>query len=110
VYVGEQAGIKVPTSANGRRAAMSSALAFGVGGAFALASGFDADGNFTGQFDTGANSSSQLEKQFATATDELKPVLEDILKAVKEKIPITAEVHVDQSTGMANIAIMKGRL
>jgi hypothetical protein len=109
-YVGEQAGIKVPTTANGRRAAMSSALAFGVGGAFALASGFDADGNFTGQFDTGANSSSQLEKQFATATDELKPVLEDILKAVKEKIPITAEVHVDQSTGMANIAIMKGRL
>ena len=109
-YVGEQAGIKVPTSANGRRAAMSSALAFGVGGAFALASGFDADGNFTGQFDTGANSSSQLEKGFGDFTKEALPVLEGILEAVKEKIPITAEVHVDQSTGMANIAIMKGRL
>lgn len=107
-YVGEQAGIKVPTSANGRRAAMSSALAFGVGGAFALASGFDADGNFTGQFDTGANSSSQLEKQFGQFLSDIKEGQEKLLAAVKAKEPIVANVNVDNGTGMANIAIMKG--
>jgi phage-related minor tail protein len=107
-YVGEKPGLKVPTTANGRRAAMSSALAFGVGGAFALASGFDADGNFTGQFDTGSNSSSQLEKGFENATKEIQPVLEAILEAVKNKEPIYATVNVDNGTGMANIAIMKG--
>ncbi|MBY6385458.1 phage tail tape measure protein [Rhodococcus erythropolis] len=109
-YVGEKAGLKVPTTANGRRAAAYNAAAFGVGAAFALASGFDADGKFTGQFDTGANSSSQLEKGFGQFTDEIAPLLEGILEAVKNKEPITATVNVDQGTGMANIAIMKGRV
>lgn len=109
-YVGEKPGLKVPTTANGRRAAAYNAAAFGVGAAFALASGFDADGKFTGQFDTGANSSSQLEKGFGQFTDEIAPLLEGILEAVKNKEPITATVNVDQGTGMANIAIMKGRV
>lgn len=107
-YVGEKPGLKVPTTANGRRAAAYNAAAFGVGAAFALASGFDADGKFTGQFDTGANSSSQLEKGFGQFTDEIAPLLEGILEAVKNKEPIRATVNVDQGTGMANIAIMKG--
>ncbi|MGR6523611.1 phage tail tape measure protein [Rhodococcus erythropolis] len=109
-YVGEAPGLKVPTTANGRRAAAYNALAFGVGSAFALASGFDADGNFTGQFDTGANSSSQLEKGFGQVTDELAPILEAILLAIKNREPIRASVNVDNGTGMANIAIMKGGL
>ncbi|WP_336874230.1 phage tail tape measure protein [Rhodococcus qingshengii] len=107
-YVGEKPGLKVPTTANGRRAAAYNAAAFGVGAAFALASGFDADGKFTGQFDTGSNSSSQLEKGFGQFTDEIAPLLEGILEAVKNKEPIRATVNVDQGTGMANIAIMKG--
>lgn len=105
---GEKPGLKVPTTANGRRAAAYNAAAFGVGAAFALASGFDADGKFTGQFDTGSNSSSQLEKGFGQFTDEIAPLLEGILEAVKNKEPIRATVNVDQGTGMANIAIMKG--
>lgn len=109
-YVGEKPGLKVPTTANGRRAAAYNAAAFGVGAAFALASGFDADGKFTGQFDTSSNSSSQLEKGFGQFTDEIAPLLEGILEAVKNKEPITATVNVDQGTGMANIAIMKGRV
>ncbi|MBH0123447.1 hypothetical protein I0Q12_29805, partial [Rhodococcus sp. CX] len=48
-------------SANKRRATMYNLAALGIGGAFALASGFDADGRFTGQFDTGANSHPALE-------------------------------------------------
>lgn len=107
-YVGEKPGLKVPTTANGRRAAAYNAAAFGVGAAFALASGFDADGKFTGQFDTSSNSSSQLEKGFGQFTDEIAPLLEGILEAVKNKEPIRATVNVDQGTGMANIAIMKG--
>ncbi|WP_182262442.1 phage tail tape measure protein [Rhodococcus sp. UFZ-B548] len=109
-YVGEAPGLKVPTTANGRRAAAYNALAFGVGSAFALASGFDADGNFTGQFDTGANSSAQLEKGFGQVTDELAPILEAILLAIKNREPIRASVNVDNGTGMANISIMKGGL
>lgn len=107
-YVGEKPGLKVPTTANGRRAAAYNAAAFGVGAAFALASGFDADGNFTGQFDTGANSSSQLEKGFENATKEIQPVLEAILLAIKNREPIRAEVNVDRDSGMANINILKG--
>ncbi|MGV0154957.1 hypothetical protein ACSW29_16645 [Rhodococcus sp. GB-02] len=109
-YVGEAPGLKVPTTANGRRAAAYNALAFGVGGAFALASGFDADGHFTGKFDTGANSSAQLEKQFSEATDEIKPILEGILLAIKNREPIRATVNVGTDDRMANIAIMKGGL
>ena len=107
-YVGEKPGLKVPTTANGRRAAAYNAAAFGVGAAFALASGFDADGKFTGQFDTGANSSSQLEKGFENATKEIQPVLEAILLAIKNREPIRAEVNVDRDSGMANINILKG--
>ena len=107
-YVGEKPGLKVPTTANGRRAAAYNAAAFGVGAAFALASGFDADGKFTGQFDTGANSSSQLEKGFENATKEIQPVLEQILLAIKNREPIRAEVNVDRDSGMANINILKG--
>ncbi|MCZ4613299.1 phage tail tape measure protein [Rhodococcus qingshengii] len=107
-YVGEKPGLKVPTTANGRRAAAYNAAAFGVGAAFALASGFDADGKFTGQLDTGANSSSQLEKGFGQFTDEIAPLLEGILEAVKNKEPIRATVNIDNGTGMADIAIMKG--
>ena len=109
-YVGETPGLKVPTTANGRRAAAYNALALGVGSAFALASGFDADGKFTGQFDTGANSSAQLEKGFGQVTDELAPILEAILLAIKNREPIRASVNVDNGTGMANISIMKGGL
>lgn len=109
-WVGETPGLKVPTTANGRRAAAYNAAAFGVGAAFALASGFDADGKFTGQFDTGANSSSQLEKGFGQVTDELAPILEAILLAIKNREPIRASVNVDNGTGMANISIMKGGL
>lgn len=107
-YVGEKPGLKVPTTANGRRAAAYNAAAFGVGAAFALASGFDADGKFTGQFDTGSNSSSQLEKGFENATKEIQPVLEAILLAIKNREPIRAEVNVDRDSGMANINILKG--
>ncbi len=107
-YVGEKPGLKVPTTANGRRAAAYNASAFGVGAAFALASGFDADGKFTGQFDTGSNSSSQLEKGFENATKEIQPVLEQILLAIKNREPIRAEVNVDRDSGMANINILKG--
>ncbi|MYV30700.1 hypothetical protein GQ649_26135 [Rhodococcus sp. DSM 6344] len=107
-YVGEKPGLKVPTTANGRRAAAYNAAAFGVGAAFALASGFDADGKFTGQFDTGSNSSSQLEKGFENATKEIQPVLEQILLAIKNREPIRAEVNVDRDSGMANINILKG--
>ncbi|MBJ7481565.1 phage tail tape measure protein [Rhodococcus sp. (in: high G+C Gram-positive bacteria)] len=107
-YVGDKPGLKVPTTANGRRAAAYNAAAFGVGAAFALASGFDADGKFTGQFDTGSNSSSQLEKGFENATKEIQPVLEQILLAIKNREPIRAEVNVDRDSGMANINILKG--
>ncbi|MDV6276370.1 phage tail tape measure protein [Rhodococcus erythropolis] len=107
-YVGEKPGLKVPTTANGRRAAAYNAAAFGVGAAFALASGFDADGKFTGQFDTAANSSSQLEKGFENATKEIQPVLDQILLAIKNREPIRAEVNVDRDSGMANINILKG--
>lgn len=107
-YVGEKPGLKVPTTANGRRAAAYNAAAFGVGATFALASGFDADGKFTGQFDTGSNSSSQLEKGFENATKEIQPVLEAILLAIKNREPIRAEVNVDRDSGMANINILKG--
>ncbi|MFJ7622745.1 hypothetical protein ACIQYZ_28520 [Rhodococcus erythropolis] len=109
-YVGEKPGLKVPTTANGRRAAAYNAAAFGVGAAFALASGFDADGKFTGQFDTGANSSSQLEKGFGQFTDEIAPLLEGILEAVEKREPIDVKVDVNRDTGMANISILKGRL
>lgn len=107
-YVGEKPGLKVPTTANGRRAAAYNAAAFGMGAAFALASGFDADGKFTGQFDTSSNSSSQLEKGFENATKEIQPVLEQILLAIKNREPIRAEVNVDRDSGMANINILKG--
>ena len=102
--------MKVPTTATGRRAAAYNAAAFGVGAAFALASGFDADGKFTGQFDTGSNSSSQLEKGFGEFTKGIEPILEGILEAVKNKEPINVKVDVNPETGMADIAIMKGRL
>jgi hypothetical protein len=89
-------------TANQRRAAMYNLASIGVGGAFAVASGFDENGNFTGQFDTGANSHPALEKGF----DQIAQLLEEIRKAAEEGKTVNVKVDVDQS-GNANLAIMK---
>ena len=90
-------------TANQRRAAMYNLGAIGVGGAFAVASGFDENGNFTGQFDTGANSHPALEKGVSAITD----ILDQILAAAKEGKNVNVKVDVDQGSGMANLAITK---
>ncbi|QSE90313.1 hypothetical protein JWS13_17645 [Rhodococcus pseudokoreensis] len=93
-------------TANQRRAALYNLGAIGVGGAFAVASGFDADGRFTGQFDTGANSHPALEK----AAGQFLEVLSQIRDAAQEGKTVNVQVDVDQGAGMANIAIMKNGL
>ncbi len=90
-------------SANKRRATMYNLAALGVGGAFALASGFDADGNFTGQFDTGANSHPALEKGFQMLVEKL----EEIRAAAANPDPVDVQVDVDRGAGTANLSIMK---
>lgn len=90
-------------SANKRRATMYNLAALGVGGAFALASGFDADGRFTGQFDTGANSHPALEKGFQMLVEKL----EEIRAAAANPDPVDVQVDVDRGAGTANLSIMK---
>lgn len=90
-------------TANQRRAAMYNLASLGVGGAFAVASGFDENGQFTGQFDTGANSHPALEKGF----DQIAQILEEIRKAAEEGKTVNVKVDVDQNSGMANLAITK---
>ncbi|WP_395704548.1 phage tail tape measure protein [Rhodococcus ruber] len=94
-------------SANRQRANAYNALALGVGGLFALASGFDADGRFTGQFDTGANSHPALEKGFGEFSDATLELLQQILEAARTKTPVDVQVELDRGTGMANIEITK---
>ncbi|MCK8675133.1 phage tail tape measure protein [Rhodococcus sp. HM1] len=90
-------------SANKRRATMYNLAALGIGGAFALASGFDADGRFTGQFDTGANSHPALEKGFQMLVEKL----EEIRAAAANPDPVDVQVDVDRGAGTANLSIMK---
>ncbi|MBH0119821.1 hypothetical protein I0Q12_09955, partial [Rhodococcus sp. CX] len=90
-------------SANKRRATMYNLAALGIGGAFALASGFDADGRFTGQFDTGANSHPALEKGFQMLVEKL----EEIRAVAANPDPVDVQVDVDRGAGTANLSIMK---
>lgn len=90
-------------SANKRRATMYNLAALGIGGAFALASGFDTDGRFTGQFDTGANSHPALEKGFQMLVEKL----EEIRAAAANPDPVDVQVDVDRGAGTANLSIMK---
>ncbi|KDE14921.1 phage tail tape measure protein [Rhodococcus aetherivorans] len=94
-------------SANKARATAYNLLALGVGGAFAAASGFDADGRFTGDFDLGANSHPGLEKRFGEFTEATLEVLTAILEAAKTRTPVQVQVDMDRASGMANIAITK---
>lgn len=96
-----------PMSANKARATAYNLLALGVGGAFAAASGFDADGNFTGDFDLGANSHPGIEKRFGEFTEATLEVLTAILEAAKTRTPVQVQVDMDRASGMANIAITK---
>ena len=89
-------------TANQRRAALYNLGAIGVGGAFAVASGWDENGQFTGQFDTGANSHPALEKGVGQITE----LLDQIRKAAEEGKTVNVKVDVDQS-GNANLAITK---
>ncbi|OOL31854.1 hypothetical protein GQ85_10995 [Rhodococcus rhodochrous] len=97
-------------SPNRQRATAYNALALGVGGLFALASGFDADGRFTGQFDTGANSHPALEKGFSEWSDAMLETLNLILEATKTRTPVDVQVDVDRGSGTANLAITKAGL
>ena len=90
-------------TANQRRAALYNLGAIGVGGAFAVASGVDENGQFTGQFDTGANSHPALEKGVGQITE----LLDQIRKAAEEGKTVNVKVDVDQGSGMANLAITK---
>lgn len=94
-------------SPNKRRATMASLAGLGIGGAFALASGFDADGNFTGQFDTGANSHPGLEKAFGQWADQITEKLEEIRKAAENPTPVDVQVDIDSGSRTAQIEITK---
>lgn len=94
-------------SPNKRRATMYNLAALGIGGAFALASGFDADGNFTGQFDTGANSHPGLEKAFGQWADQITEQLEKIREAAANPEPVQVQVDIDSGSRTAQIEITK---
>lgn len=110
----DQPSLDIPLSADGwagmtgnqRRAAAYNLGALGIGGAFALASGFDENGAFTGKFDTGANSHPGLEKGF----ENLIPILEQIRDAAQKGEPVNVQVDIDRNARTADIAIMKGGL
>lgn len=90
-------------SANKRRATMYSLAGLGIGGAFALASGFDENGRFTGQFDTGANSHPALEKGFQVIVEQL----EAIRQAAENPTPTNVQVDIDSGSRTAQIEITK---
>ncbi|MGV9868088.1 phage tail tape measure protein [Rhodococcus koreensis] len=90
-------------TANQRRAALYNLGAIGVGGAFAVASGFDENGNFTGQFDTGANSHPALEKGAGVLFEKM----DELIAAAREGKSVKVQVDVDNGSGMANLAITK---
>lgn len=94
-------------SPNKRRATLASLAGLGIGGAFALASGFDADGNFTGQFDTGANSHPGLEKAFGQWADQIAEQLAAIRKAAENPNPVDVQVDIDSGSRTAQIEITK---
>lgn len=78
------------------------ALAAGVGLAMTAASGFDADGKFTGQFDTSTNSPAVVEAAAQRQTE----LLAEILDALKEGTPVDVQVDVDTDNGRANLAFL----
>ena len=94
-------------SPNKRRATMASLAGLGIGGAFALASGFDADGRFTGQFDTGANSHPGLEKAFGDWAGQIAEQLEAIREAAENPNPVDVQVDIDSGSRTAQIEITK---
>ncbi len=115
-YIGDKgATFDVPLTAQGwaamspnkRRATLASLAGLGIGGAFALASGFDADGNFTGQFDTGANSHPGLEKAFGQWADQIAEQLAAIRKAAENPNPVDVQVDIDSGSRTAQIEITK---
>ncbi|NLU81625.1 phage tail tape measure protein [Rhodococcus sp. HNM0569] len=105
------AALDIPLSIQGlagltgsqRRAYMQRLTALGVGGAFAIASGFDENGVFTGQFDTGANSHAALEKGF----EAVVPLLEEIANAAVKGTLLHVQVDVDRDSNSASVEIMK---
>ena len=94
-------------SPNKRRATLASLAGLGVGGAFAIASGFDENGAFTGQFDTGANSHPGLEKAFGDWADRIAEQLEEIRKAAEDPEPVHVQVDIDSGSRTAQIEITK---
>lgn len=115
-YIGDKGStFDVPLTAEGwanmspnkRRATMYNLAALGIGGAFAIASGFDADGNFTGQFDTGANSHPGLEKAFGQWADQIAEQLAAIRKAAENPNPVDVQVDIDSGSRTAQIEITK---
>jgi hypothetical protein len=94
-------------SPNKRRATLASLAGLGIGGAFALASGFDENGMFTGQFDTGANSHPGLEKAFGQWADQIAEQLAAIRKAAENPTPVEVQVDIDSGSRTAQIEIMK---
>lgn len=100
-------------SANKQRANAYNMLALGVGGAFALASGFDGQGKFTGQFNTGSNSPALLEAGVSQITEMLQAQYEQLLeiaKAAANPTPVDVQVDIDQGSRTANVSIMKAGL
>ncbi|ORI15784.1 phage tail tape measure protein [Rhodococcus sp. 1168] len=93
-------------SANKQRANFNNLLALAVGGANTIASGFDANGNFTGKFDSGSNSPAILE----AGLSQVLEVLDQIKEAAQAKTPVDVQVDIDQGNRSANIAIMKAGL
>ena len=94
-------------SPNKRRATMYNLATLGIGGAFAIASGFDENGAFTGQFDTGANSHPGLEKAFGDWADRIAEQLEEIKKAAADPEPVHVQVDIDSGSRTAQIEITK---
>ncbi|WP_032405184.1 phage tail tape measure protein [Rhodococcoides fascians] len=82
-------------SANKQRASFNNLLALAVGGANTLASGFDGDGKFTGQFDTGSNSPAVLEKALKSLTDIASAQLEEQKRTTEAAATTHVEVTVD---------------
>lgn len=94
-------------SPNKRRATLASLAGLGIGSAFALASGFDENGAFTGQFDTGANSHPGLEKAFGQWADQIAEQLAAIRKAAENPNPVDVQVDIDSGSRTAQIEITK---
>ncbi|SNS39980.1 phage tail tape measure protein [Rhodococcoides kyotonense] len=93
-------------SANKARANAYALAALGIGGLNTLASGFDAKGNFTGQFDTSSNSPAFIE----AGLSDLLTKLDELIAAAKDPAPVDVQVDIDQGSRTANISIMKAGL